>query len=80
MTEWYYAKGDKKHGPVSSKQLKQLARTGELLPTDLVWKEGAADWKPAKLLNGLFPETKQAPTPRFRTVRLIHRMTSSQSV
>ena len=63
MTEWYYAKGNDKHGPVSSKQLKQLARTGELLPTDLVWKEGAPDWKPAKLLNGLFPETKQAPTP-----------------
>lgn len=63
MTEWYYAKGNDKHGPVSSKQLKQLARTGELLPNDLVWKEGAPDWKPAKLLNGLFPETKQAPKP-----------------
>mgnify|MGYP003647918867 CR=1 FL=1 len=63
MSEWYYAQGNDKHGPVSSKQLKQLALTGKLLPTDLVWKEGASDWKPASLINGLFPEEKQSPAP-----------------
>ena len=44
-TEWFYTKDGEQLGPVSSKQLSQLAASGELQPTDLVWKEGAPDWK-----------------------------------
>lgn len=60
--EWYYSKdgGDRK-GPVTSKQLKELAASGELDPTDLVWAEGRDEWKPASGLKGLFPQPSAPP-------------------
>jgi hypothetical protein len=35
---WFYMKGADKHGPVSSQRLKELVQSGQLLPTDLVWR------------------------------------------
>jgi hypothetical protein len=52
---WYYAIDDQEHGPVTPAQLKEIAHAGELLPTDLVWKQGLDDWKPARFVAGLFP-------------------------
>ena len=52
--EWYYSKDGQQHGPVSASVLKNLAKTGNLLPTDLIWKEGMAEWKPASNIKGLF--------------------------
>lgn len=57
--QWHYSSNGEQHGPVSAARLKELATSGELAPTDLVWKEGMADWKPAKSIKGLFPS--QAP-------------------
>jgi GYF domain 2 len=45
--EWYYAKGDQKQGPITSEQLKGLAKSGDLKSTDLVWTEGMPEWKQA---------------------------------
>ncbi len=45
---WYYLSGDQQHGPVSAGRLHQLARSGTLLPEDLVWREGMDDWLPAR--------------------------------
>lgn len=59
-TEWFYFKGDQRFGPVGSKQLKDLATTGDLQPTDLVWRDGMADPLPAAKLKGLFAEV---PSP-----------------
>jgi hypothetical protein len=59
--EWYYARGNKQHGPVNSAELKRLATAGELVPDDLVWREGLTEWAPARSVRGLFePETKPA--------------------
>ena len=57
--EWYYAKGDQKQGPITSGQLRSLAGSGELKPTDLVWTEGMKTWQMASSVKGLFP----APPP-----------------
>jgi hypothetical protein len=38
--EWYYTHGDEVHGPVSADELRRLARTGGLLPADLIWSAG----------------------------------------
>lgn len=67
-TEWHYSKGGQQHGPASAAELKALAKSGELLPTDMIWKEGMAEWKPAGSLKGLFPPTastvpQKAPPP-----------------
>ena len=56
--QWYYARDDKQHGPVSGAELKQLAASGRLLAADLVWREGLEEWAPAGRLKGLFPDAK----------------------
>lgn len=57
MIEWYYVKDDRQVGPVTSQQLQGLARSGGVKPTDLVWKEGMADWAPASRVQGLFGDS-----------------------
>jgi len=58
--EWYYSKDGEKQGPVTSKQLKELAASGQLQPTDSVWKEGMKEWAEAKAVKGLFAADKPA--------------------
>lgn len=45
-SEWYYAKEGAQQGPVSDEQIEQLIAAGHIQPTDLVWKNGMADWQP----------------------------------
>ncbi len=59
--EWYYAKGDQKQGPITPEQLKALAKSGALKPTNLVWTEGMKDWTQAGSVKGLFPGTQSLP-------------------
>lgn len=66
--KWHYAKGGEKHGPISAAQLKELAKTGQLAPDDLVWREDMKEWKKAGTVKGLFPEqartaAKSPPPP-----------------
>src|SRR5690242_15996402 len=62
---WYYSRAGERHGPFTTAQLKQLAQTGELQPTDSVWKEGMPNWKQASEVKGLF-STTQAAQPKAR--------------
>jgi hypothetical protein len=43
--------------------LKAAATGGQLRPDDLVWKEGTADWVPARTVAGLFPGAAPPPQP-----------------
>ncbi|WP_162136246.1 GYF domain-containing protein [Zavarzinella formosa] len=52
--EWYYSVEGDRQGPVSAQELKKLVEAGTLKATDLVWKDGMADWVPAKTIKGLF--------------------------
>ena len=63
VAEWYYAKGDKKHGPVTAERLGELAEAGELLPTDKVWQKGTKGWVRASTLPDLFPDDGPPPLP-----------------
>jgi hypothetical protein len=54
--DWYFARGNKQMGPVSAVDLKRLAAAGELLPDDLVWREGLTEWTKARNVRGLFDE------------------------
>jgi hypothetical protein len=56
QVEWYYARGNKQSGPVSSLELKRLAGAGDLRPEDLVWREGMTEWSAARNVRGLFEE------------------------
>ncbi len=61
--EWFYSDGLGKSGPVSSSQLQALATSGQLLPADMVWKEGMAQWTPASKIKGLFPSLASGSNP-----------------
>ena len=63
--QWYYAKGEKKLGPFSSAEFKELADSGRLLPTDTIWKEGIDKGVPASKVKNLFSKlpTALAPAP-----------------
>ncbi|MCX5661168.1 MAG: DUF4339 domain-containing protein, partial [Planctomycetota bacterium] len=52
-SEWFYAKGDQKSGPVTLEQLQSLASSGQLQPSDLVWKDGMNEWTPASGVSEL---------------------------
>lgn len=54
MSDWYYAAGDQRVGPVSLDQLKQLAAAGAITPATFVWTAGAAQWVPAGSVAALF--------------------------
>jgi hypothetical protein len=60
-TDWFYTQqGKAAPVPVPPAQLKQLADTGQLQPTDLVWQEGLASWVTASTIKGLFPNKHTA--------------------
>lgn len=61
--EWFYAKSGQKHGPFTAAELRAKAASGEVTPTDLVWKEGMPEWRPAGSLKGLFSSSPQKPPP-----------------
>ncbi|MFM2241638.1 MAG: hypothetical protein RLZ97_493 [Verrucomicrobiota bacterium] len=59
MSQWYYSKGGQQLGPVPESELSRLAASGEINPaTDLVWREGMADWQPA---SQALPQLAPAP-------------------
>ena len=61
--QWYYAQQGQRQGPVSEEQLKQLASTGQVKPTDKVWKQGMAEWQAASAVEGLIPKPAENEPP-----------------
>jgi hypothetical protein len=64
--EWQVARpGQPVGGPYAAHELRKLVASGELLPSDLVWKPGMRRWMPASQLTGLFdaqePEGTELP-------------------
>lgn len=51
---WYYSDKKQQKGPIPFEELRGLAHSGYLKPSDLVWEEGAPDWIRASLVDGLF--------------------------
>ncbi|MCA9072810.1 MAG: DUF4339 domain-containing protein [Planctomycetaceae bacterium] len=60
--EWYYLIDGEQLGPIPAADLKELADSGVLQPSDLVWKDGMPDWKPAGQIPGLL--SSQPPPVR----------------
>ncbi|MGJ8651508.1 MAG: DUF975 family protein [Opitutaceae bacterium] len=42
--EWFYEKNGEQHGPITEIDLKGMYGNGELTRSNLVWREGMADW------------------------------------
>lgn len=52
--KWYIARNKKKHGPITWKEVQNLAATGKLQPTDMLLQEGSQKWTQASSVAGLF--------------------------
>jgi len=59
--DYHYSRDGQSLGPVSVEVLRELAAKGQLSATDLVWKEGMAEWVPAGRFKGLIPAASVAP-------------------
>jgi hypothetical protein len=55
--QWYLARDGQQYGPLSEAELRKFIELGHLQPTDLLWREGFPDWRPAIVV---FPRTPQA--------------------
>ena len=63
--EWFYTTNKQQMGPVSWKELVELAEVGILKPHDMVWTDGMGEWVKAINKKGLFTdgaENDVAPT------------------
>ena len=46
MSQWHCAIGDKKYGPIDQATVNEWILQNRIQSTDLVWKEGMAEWAP----------------------------------
>ncbi|KAB2912849.1 MAG: DUF4339 domain-containing protein [Hyphomicrobiaceae bacterium] len=59
-TQWYLAREGQQYGPLTDAELTKFIELGHLQPTDLLWREGFPDWRPAMVV---FPAPATAPRP-----------------
>lgn len=66
--EWFYEKNGEQHGPITEIDLKGMYGNGELTRSNLVWREGMADWTAFgtvfKLEEGASSKTAATIVPR----------------
>ncbi len=58
--QWYIARDGNQHGPLSDAEMKKLVELSYLRPTDLIWRQGFSDWRPAL---AVFPQQQQPAAP-----------------
>lgn len=51
---WHVMRSGRKYGPFTPTQLKEMAQTGKLVPSDHVWKAGLSEWVPASKVRELW--------------------------
>jgi hypothetical protein len=61
---WFYELDGQQMGPVSEAELMELFRAGRLKGTNLVWREGMADWEPLQTILPPPPPPRLALDPR----------------
>jgi hypothetical protein len=66
--KWFCDRGGVRKGPFGNREIRELVRTGEVLPTDLLWKEGMGRWVPAGSFPKLFKviRTRRSTGPSGR--------------
>ena len=60
--QWYIARDGQQFGPLNDAEMARFVELGHLQPTDLLWREGFPDWRPAMVVFP--PARKSAAAPR----------------
>lgn len=58
--QWFIARDGNQHGPLSDAEMKKLVELSYLRPTDLIWRQGFPDWRPAL---AVFPRPQGGAAP-----------------
>jgi GYF domain 2 len=58
--QWYIARDGQQFGPLTEAELAKFIDLGHMQPTDLLWREGFTDWRPALVV---FPQ-RNPPAPK----------------
>ena len=61
---WFYTSNGNQSGPVTQQELASKVQSGEIKSSDLIWKEGMADWLPLNQVPE-FSGTVVASVPQF---------------
>jgi hypothetical protein len=60
---WFFSRQGKQEGPIPQMQLRDLIRNRQLQLTDMVWREGMAQWLPVQSIPDLSTGTANGPPP-----------------
>ena len=63
---WHYSVGKETYGPVTILELRGLLANGQLMGSDLVWKDGLAEWAPASEVPELTGSGEQRSSANAR--------------
>ena len=47
MAQWFYANGEREHGPIDESEFPALVRSGVVTRETLVWTDSMPEWEPA---------------------------------
>jgi hypothetical protein len=74
-TTWYVARNGERYGPISDADFFSLRTEGNLLPDDLVWREGQSEWLIYAAIEKdiLLSEAKPKRSSGLSVVRVINR-------
>jgi hypothetical protein len=56
--KWFYKRDGEQQGPFANREIREMVRTGDILPTDLLWKEGMQSWIAAGSVPKLFRQIR----------------------
>ena len=59
--QWFYSKNGSQLGPVGQADLLGKISSGEILPTDMCWREGMSDWQPVSKVKELVMIASSTP-------------------
>lgn len=54
VSQWYYGRGSDISGPFTDRELFNLAENGEVVPSDMIWREGIEAGVRASTVKNLF--------------------------
>ena len=60
---WHYRLMGEEYGPITAKELQEIAEAGTISPDTLLRKSGMEDWVTADRVKGLFTENPKQPNP-----------------
>ena len=56
MSQWFYAKEQRRYGPFRNEEIDNSIKSGKITPDDLLWTEGMSDWVRLRSLSNGFGE------------------------